>query len=234
MSQTVIVKGNRYGISVYLDPETSFDVLLDEVAVKFRETAKFFKNAKMAISFEGKKLTDEEQRRVADVITTNSTLEILCILSEDEEEERRYRDAIERQKLRVENAKPVRQAAPLDSSEGRFYKGTLRSGQLLESEGSVTILGDVNPGAKVIAIGNIIVLGALKGTACAGITGNAKAFIAALEMDPMQLRIADVLGRGADAKSRKKGPVKPMIAYCSEEGIYVEELCRDILQDIDI
>lgn len=234
MSQTVMIKGNRYGICVYLDPETPVDELLKEVAVKFRESAKFFRNAKMAVSFEGKRLTYEQQRQIADIMTANSTVEILCILSEDEAEERKYRDAIERQRLRVENARPAKASPAADGNEGRFYKGTLRSGQVLESEGSVTILGDVNPGAKIIAVGNIIVLGALKGTACAGITGNARAFIAALEMDPTQLRIADVLGRGSDEKSRKKGPSKPMIAYCGEEGIYVEELCRDILQDIDI
>lgn len=234
MSQTVMIKGNRYGICVYLDPETPFDELLKEVSVKFKESAKFFNHAKMAVSFEGKRLTYGQQRQIADIMTANSTVEILCILGEDEEEERKYRDAMERQKLRVENAGAVKTAPGADGSEGRFYKGTLRSGQVLESEGSVTILGDVNPGAKIIAVGNIIVLGALKGTACAGITGNAKAFIAALEMEPTQLRIADVLGRGSDEKTKKKGPSKPMIAYCGEEGIYVEELCRDILQDIEL
>jgi septum site-determining protein MinC len=228
-----MIKGNRYGISVYLDPDTPFEELSKEVAIRFKESAKFFNKAKVALSFEGKHLTTAQQREIADMMTANSTVEILCILSEDEEEEQRYRDAIERQKLRVENAKPVKETAA-DGNEGRFYKGTLRSGQVLESEGSITILGDVNPGAKVIAIGNIIVLGALKGTACAGITGNTKAFIAALEMDPTQLRIGDVLGRGNDQKTKKKTMSKPMIAYCGEDGIYVEELCRDILQDIQL
>lgn len=225
MSQTVVIKGNRYGISVYLDPKTDFEELLLEVAAKFRESAKFFKNAKMALSFEGKRLNSEQQRQVADTIAGNSQVEILCILSQDEEEEKRYRAAIE-QKLQRERA-----------NVGHFYKGTLRSGQVLESEGSVVILGDVNPGSKVIAVGNIIVLGALKGTACAGITGNSGSFIAALEMEPTQLRIADALGRGNDTmapKSRKKTPPKPMIAFCGEEGIYVEELSRDVLHDISL
>ena len=221
MSQTVVIKGNRYGICVYLDPKTDFAALLKEVAAKFRESAKFFKNARMALSFEGKRLDSEQQRQVAEVIAANSQVEILCILSQDAEEEKRYQAAIE-QKLRQEKA-----------NVGHFYKGTLRSGQVLESEGSVVILGDVNPGAKVIAVGNVIVLGALKGTACAGITG----FIAALEMEPTQLRIADAIGRGSDTKepkSRKKAQAKPMIAFCGEEGIYVEELSREVLHDISL
>ena len=222
MSQTVVIKGNRYGISVFLDPQTDFEILIGEVADKFRESSKFFKNAKMALSFEGKKLSGEQQRRVAETISQNSQVEILCILDQDEEQERRYREAIER---RQQSEK---------ANVGRFYKGTLRSGQVLESEGSVVILGDINPGAKVIAVGNVIVLGALKGTACAGITGNDKAFIAALEMEPTQLRIGNVLGRGGDTKEKRKGPPKPKIAFCGEEGIYVEELCRDVLHDIQL
>ena len=222
MSQTVVIKGNRYGLSVYLDPETGFEVLLEEVAQKFRESAKFFKDAKMALSFEGKRLDSAQQRQVADVIMDNSQVEILCILSQDEEEEKRYRAAVER---KVQNEK---------ANAGHFYKGTLRSGQVLESEGSVVILGDINPGAKVIAVGNVIVLGSLKGTACAGITGNEKSFIAALEMEPTQLRIGNILGRGGDSHERKKGPAKPKIAFCGDDGIYVEELCRDVLHDIQL
>lgn len=225
MSQAVVIKGNRYGISVYLDPGTDFETLLKEVAAKFRESAKFFKNAKMALSFEGKRLDGVQQRRVADAIVQNSQVEILCILSQDPEEEKRYQEAVER-KLRQEKA-----------NVGHFYKGTLRSGQVLESEGSVVVLGDVNPGAKVIAVGNIIVLGSLKGTACAGITGNSNTFIAALEMQPTQLRISAAMGRGGDEKgsrSKKKAPPKPMIAFCGAEGIYVEELSRDVLHDISL
>lgn len=61
-----------------------------------------------------------------------------------------------------------------------FIKGTLRSGQVLESETSIIILGDVNPGATVVSKGNVVVLGALKGTIHAGATGNEASFVAAL------------------------------------------------------
>ena len=194
--------------------------MLEELGKKFRESAKFFKNAKMALSIEGKKLSDEQQRQIVEAISHNSQMEILCILSHDEEEEARFRAAIEKQRQKEK------------ANVGRFYKGTLRSGQILESEGSVVILGDVNPGARVIAVGNVIVLGALKGTAYAGIAGNERVFVAALEMEPTQLRIGKVMGRGEDTKAKRKGPVKPKIAFCKEDGIYVEELCRDILHDI--
>ena len=84
----------------------------------------------------------------------------------------------------------------LSASDGKFYKGTLRSGQVLEAGSSIIILGDVNPGATVVSKGNVVVLGTLKGTIHAGAAGNEGAFVAALNMNPMQIRIADCHCKG--------------------------------------
>lgn len=79
------------------------------------------------------------------------------------------------------------------TSETKFHKGSLRSGQKMEQEGSLVILGDVNDGAEVIASDNIVVLGALRGLAHAGAKGNREAIIAASSIEAPQLRIADVI-----------------------------------------
>ena len=78
-------------------------------------------------------------------------------------------------------------------STTKVYRGTIRSGQRIEFEGSVIILGDVNGGAEVIAEGNVVVLGTLRGFAHAGAKGNRSAFVAAESISPTQLRIADVI-----------------------------------------
>ncbi|MCI8759880.1 MAG: septum site-determining protein MinC [Clostridia bacterium] len=78
-------------------------------------------------------------------------------------------------------------------SETKFHRGSLRSGQKVESEGSLVIIGDVNSGAEVIASDNIIVLGALRGLAHAGAKGNKQAIIAAGLVDTVQIRIANVV-----------------------------------------
>ena len=76
-----------------------------------------------------------------------------------------------------------------------FIKGSLRSGQRMEFEGSIVILGDVNDGSEVIAEDNIVVLGCLRGMAHAGAKGNEKAIIAANLIEAPQLRIASVIKR---------------------------------------
>ena len=79
------------------------------------------------------------------------------------------------------------------TSETKFHKGSLRSGQKIETEGSIVILGDVNSGAEVIASDNIVVLGNLRGLAHAGAKGNKEAIIAAGNLDAVQIRISNIV-----------------------------------------
>lgn len=79
----------------------------------------------------------------------------------------------------------------IKSSETMFYKTSLRSGQKIEFEGSIVVLGDINAGAEVIAEENVIVLGEIRGLAHAGAKGNRQAIIAANKIDCPQIRIAD-------------------------------------------
>lgn len=104
-------------------------------------------------------------------------------------------------------------------SETRFHKGSLRSGQKLEVEGSIIILGDVNSGAEVIASDNIVVLGSLRGLAHAGAKGNKQAIIAAGLLDAVQIRIANIVKEVV----REEEPLhKQAYIYTTEGKIVIE------------
>lgn len=79
----------------------------------------------------------------------------------------------------------------IDTSEAKFHKGSLRSGQKIEFEGSLVIIGDINGGAEVVAGENIVILGTLRGLAHAGAKGNKNAIIAAGAIEAPQVRIAN-------------------------------------------
>lgn len=79
------------------------------------------------------------------------------------------------------------------TSETKFHRGSLRSGQKIEFDGSLVILGDVNAGAEVLASENIVVLGILRGMAHAGAKGNKEAIIAAASIESAQIRIANIV-----------------------------------------
>ncbi len=228
MSKPVVLKSNKYGINLILDSNMDFEELLNCILERFKDAEGFFKNAKMAISFEGRNLTQEEEFRIVETITDNTSVNIICILDNDALKEELIRQKIER--FEEEQA----------GKTGEFYKGTLRSGQVLDCETSIIILGDINPGAKVISKGNIVVLGALKGNAYAGANGNEQAFVAALEMDPIQIKIGDVIGRSADKAPlavKKRGrkqqaPAEPQVATVKDGNIYIEPITKGLLNSI--
>ena len=146
MDNSVIIKGNKHGIVVVMDENIPFDELKEALAEKFRSASKFFDKANMAVSFEGRKISASEEKEILDIIAANSELNIICVVDNDKLRDEYYKKAVD---TKLEE---------LSTHTGQFYKGTLRSGQVLESESSIIILGDVNPGARVISTGNVVVL----------------------------------------------------------------------------
>ncbi len=218
---SVVLKGNKYGIMVMLDKTASFEEIKVMIAEKFKDSSKFFGKESMAISFEGRELNVFEQREVLDIINNNSDLNIVCIIDNDKKQEEHYKKSIEER------------LNEMNKGAGQFYRGTLRSGQVLESDSSVIILGDVNPGAKIISAGNVVVLGTLKGTVYAGVNGDESTFVVALEMSPVQIRIGDIIARCSD-KPRRFSKPETKIAYVDGGNIYIDPLNKEVLNDLNI
>lgn len=107
------------------------------------------------------------------------------------------------------------------TSETKFHKGSLRSGQRIEFEGSLVIIGDVNPGAEVIAGENIIVVGELRGLAHAGAKGNRDAVIEAVSIEATQLRIADIV-KEIEKEETEINTIKTS-AYINDKGELIME-----------
>lgn len=222
--KSVIIKSNKFGLIVILDDKLPFEELLLDIGDKFKEAAHFFKDAKMAVTFRGRLLTKTQEKKVIETIIENCSIHILCIVDEQKESEAFYRGAVE---YTLEEQK---------THDGQFYKGTLRSGQVLETETSIIILGDVNPGAQVVSKGNIIVLGSCMGNVYAGATGNRGCFVAALIMKPAQVRIADKIARSAITKRVDTGeyPMDPMISFIKDDHIYVKPISQEAINDITL
>lgn len=113
------------------------------------------------------------------------------------------------------NSEPV-SAIPL--CEPLYLQMTIRSGVEIRHRGTVVVLGDLNPGGIVVANGDILVWGRLRGVAHAGASGNSKCLIMALQMEPTQLRIADFVAR---APTTMPAQFYPEIAYVTPEGIRI-------------
>ena len=180
MREAVVLKSNRYGIQLHLNPNLPFVTLLDKILEKFQESDKFFKDASFAISFEGRELSSEEEIAIVEAINEKTNTHVVCIVAEDEIRE-------EILKRKTETSMP--QIPEYDPNEALLRYETVHSGEVLVSEQSLVVLSDVEAGATVTTSGNLIVIGSLFGNAWAGSTGEKGVFVFALNMAPESLKI---------------------------------------------
>ena len=79
MKDDVLIKSNKYGITIYFNSDNSFEELLDDVKNKFQSAAKFFNHAKMAVEYEGRSFTEEEERQLTRAIESAAGIERILL-----------------------------------------------------------------------------------------------------------------------------------------------------------
>lgn len=207
------IKGTKSGIILVLDPDVPFVALEDEIALKFKEASSFFGKAKMGLIIRGRQLTSEEESKVLGIISDNSDISIVCIVDEDSPLENRFVEALKgsaKQQTEVVNETYEQPEAVdvINDNDAIIFSGNLRSGQDISSKKSIVVLGDVKPGANVTSYGSVFILGELRGNAFAGAGGDRDAVVMALDLNPLQVRIADSIAISPDAEKGPKLKVK--------------------------
>lgn len=177
-SNPAIIKGTKDGLRIILDPEIPFGTIVSFLEEKFQANPGFFSGAVVTLEYGGRKLSREEQTEIQELIARNNLL-----LTETDD----GRDEI-----------PTMVKNNPGSDETLFLFRAVRSGQTVTYPGHIVVVGDVNPGSKLIAGGNIVVLGNLRGVAHAGAAGDEGAVVAAYRLQPTQLRIGDIISRPPD------------------------------------
>jgi septum site-determining protein MinC len=153
--------------------------------------------------------------------------------TKDENKERKLKREVNQPQAALKTVEARLTKEMSKNDPGLFYKGSLRSGQVLESDQSIILLGDVKPGANVISKGNVVVLGKLRGNVFAGADGNRQAFVIALDMQPVQVRIDDFIARAPDEPEKEKEK-QAKIAFLEGENIYIEPVSREVFNDIQV
>ena len=250
MSQPVTVKAVKSGLIVKLADDVEFEELLPRIESKFRESASFFGNKNMVLSIEGRDVSDAEAGEILKLLVENTRLKVDTVMVENRVLEDKFQAILgddprherEISRLRRDNAtllKAVDQLTlALDPMAVQVYRGTLRSGNDIEALGSIMVLGDVKPGATVTAGGSIFVMGTLGGIADAGAYGDSDAFVMALKMDPLQVRISDAMAVAQEKKGGKrrglfgtKETVAPEVASIVDGHIMIQDFTTDFLKN---
>ena len=228
MNNLVIIKSFPNGISVYMDDKASFNDILEEIGTKFRETSAFFKDAKMAVSFEGRLLTEDQERKIVETIQEYSDINIVCIVGKDEIKNQIYLKALKQ----VERND--------DNHTAEFHKGTIKDHEILEADRTMVIVGDVYPESAVVTSKNLIILGGLYGEAHVGKIFDENAtdepedhFIIALEMQPETLTIDGISYKNEKSKWSIKPKMQPKIAYVKKGKIVTSNITKELLSELE-
>ena len=221
MREAVTIKSFPNGLKLILNPELPFEQLYVAFAQKLIDSDRFLGDAKLVITFDGRKLSDLEERALIEAFGDYTHVTVLCVMDRDEKKNEVY--------LQAANA-----FSPSGEVENTsVYKGTLHAGQNLETEGSIVVLGDVNPGASVTAAGSVVILGTVYGDVTAGAKGDESSFVAALDIKAESVSVAK---EECTMFSKNAGFLRKLagakIIYIGNDGIICEDITKEFLAQI--
>jgi len=213
---SIAIKGTRNGLLLTLEPETPFSDVLNALANRLAEAPSFFQGASLAVDTSRRNLRSSERKQLENLLARYQvsvmSLEQLSAPLRQQDEglvaTNLSTNNHDGQQFTIDELAPVAGV----QHEGREADGTLllrrtiRSGQAIHHGGAIVILGDVNPGAEVVAGGDVIVWGVLRGMVHAGYPDNDEACVCALSLSPVQLRIAHLLSRPPEGMESQAHP----------------------------
>lgn len=224
MNSCVTIKSFSNGLKLIIDPDSDFEIILEEVRAKFGESKRFFKGTKTALTFEGRKLDFNEERLIISAIEKSADMTILYIICEDELSMEHYVQLVNKPLLNEDDVTNI----------NKIYAGSLRRGAKIESESGIVILGDVEPGAKIQAGGSIIILGGLYGTAICDVqSDDEKYFIACNDFNPENVKIGKYTYVSKEKSKWVVRPkMQPKIARINDSNITVYQISKETLRDM--
>ena len=208
MVPSINIKGIRDGLLVSVG-QGEWQAIKAELLDQMKERASFIQGARVTLDVGEHTLPAAEMGRLRDDLS-DLGIALFAVLSTSLVTE----SSAQSLGLGTRIFKPAQQtrkrtaAVQSPGEEGLFIQRTLRSGVKVEYPGHITIIGDVNHGAEVVAGGSILVWGRLRGVVHAGAEGDESAVIAALQLTPTQLRIAGQIA----IPPEQRGEPKPEIA----------------------
>ncbi|MFP4343290.1 MAG: septum site-determining protein MinC [Anaerolineales bacterium] len=209
------LKGTPQGL--LLQPRTDdWEELLAALAGSLRQAEGFFRGGRVFLELEPQQQLTVVQMEALRSLLEEHELLLDAVLGGDAATQKLARSHGLRTRLPTSTAR-----APVETAgEALYEQRTLRSGQSLHFPGHVTLVGDVNPGAEIVAGGNVVIWGRARGVIHAGALGNRAATICALDLNPAQLRIADLITRPPEGSRR--GAPHPEVARIRDRAIVVE------------
>lgn len=213
----VTIRGTREGVALAIG-EGSWPDLMVGLDARLKATAAFFRGARVLMDVGVRTVTGPELEQAGRELARYD-MTLVSVISTNAETQAAARDLglglVVPQPARAEGEPRL-----LPSVDGILLRRTLRSGQVARHEGHVAVIGDVNAGAEIVAGGDVIVWGRVRGIVHAGAMGDESAIVCALYLAPMQLRIGTHIARAPEGRGMR--PRTPEMAFVRDGTIIVE------------
>jgi septum site-determining protein MinC len=217
--QTVAIKGVKDGLLISLSESEEWHGVMSDLAARIDQQSSFFSGARITLDV-GTRPVRKDELGSAKALLERRGLTLYAVQTGSNTTIEAASSLDLRANLITPPSPDGGPAAPEeDGTFGVMIRRTLRSGRTVRSQGHVVVFGDVNPGAEIIADGDVIIWGRLRGNVHAGAGGDETAFVCALDMTPTQLRIAGYISISPQDKKHKP---KPEIALIRNDHIIVE------------
>lgn len=184
-------KGKLNGLYLNLDPDEDFDIIMAYLMTLLKDRASFYQGSRI-IGVKGKRLSYKQKAAIESLIYDQYGITVESL--EDPEEITPIVEPVSKRTIDASIPDDIVHVVKDNSvscvSDTHFVFGTMRSGKSVHYPGHVIVIGDVNPGAEIVAEGNIIVMGRVLGFIHAGSAGNDKAIVIANLLKPTQIRIS--------------------------------------------
>ena len=221
-AEQINIKGIREGLLLTIEDGTSFAEMIASLAHELDAKEAFLQGSAITLQVGLRPLRQSQLMQLQKLFDRHQ-LPLRAILTDEESTREAAREMGFATRLSgsstdldgnhvLQNATAVHEQPETDNLPGGLVlKETLRSGRRVYHEGDVIVIGDVNPGSEIIAGGDVIVWGRLRGLVHAGAMGDDTAVICALELTPTQLRIYDQIAISPDEKEQNPKPEKAFI-----------------------
>lgn len=199
----VEIKGFGNDVNIIFSEDAAFADVETELIRRLENSGRFFSGVKVILDMGARVVNAVECLKLRKILIDRFGVTVAAVRSGSDETLKTVEETgwkVEPQKPKQKQRKEMARK-PVDRENDTYlFRGTLRSGQRIWHRGNILVIGDVNPGAEVVATGHVIVMGTLRGVAHAGVEGDIDAEIIAINLHPIQLRIAEYFGRSPDLK----------------------------------
>lgn len=222
-AELFIIKGLKAGPTFAFNDQVPFLAVVEAVEEELGRAKGFFRDSPVVLNFGERVLNRDEWWALKDILHREGLLLRYAVATQTASRELLYKEGLPVRETLLVPADDTKaaQAATVKGSNALYLRHGLRSGQKEVFEGDVVLMGDINQGAEILAGGDAVVVGTLRGMVHAGYPDNKDAVVIALNLVPLQLRIGPFIARAEEGQNHRRAR-HPEVARVKDERIVIE------------